>query len=205
MSIPSLEQAEALIQEARALHPGPWVQHSCFVGKAAEAIAGQHPRLDPQRAFILGYLHDIGRRAGVADMRHTLDGYYFLMEQGFETAARICLTHVFPVKRLEAVAGKWDCTRQELDFLAEYLTSVEFDEYDRLIQLCDAIALPSGYCLIEKRLMDVALRHGVNEFSVPRWQAFLSLQKEFESAIGQSIYRVLPGVVENTFGFNPCA
>ena len=205
MNIPSLEQAETWIEDARELHPGPWVQHSFFVGKAAEAIAGHHPTLDPHTAFILGYLHDIGRRAGVADMRHTLDGYSFLMEQGFEDAARICITHVFPLKHIHSVAGKWDCTQQELDFLDEYLSTIEFDGYDRLIQLCDAIALPSGYCLVEKRLMDVALRHGVNEFSVPRWKAFLQIQKDFEGAIGQSIYKVLDGVVENTFGFDPCA
>jgi hypothetical protein len=205
MSIPSLEQAEAFIKEAQELHPGPWVQHSFFVGKAAEAIAEHHPKLNSQTAFILGYLHDIGRRAGVADMRHTLDGYNFLMEQGFDHAARICITHVFPLKEINSVAGKWDCTKQELDFLDEYLSRIKFDDYDRLIQLCDAIALPSGYCLIEKRLMDVALRHGVNEFSVLRWKAFLEIQKELEGGIGQSIYKVLHGVVENTFGFNPCA
>lgn len=73
-----------------------------------------------------------------------------------------------------------------------------------LTRLCDAIALPTGYCLIEKRLTDVALRHGVNDFSVPRWKAFINIQKDFEGVIGQSIYKVLPGVVENTFGFNPC-
>jgi hypothetical protein len=202
MNIPSLEQAETFIQKAQEMHPGPWVQHSFYVGKAAEAIAEHHPELNPQTAFILGYLHDIGRRAGVTDMRHTLDGYYFLMEQEFDAAARICITHAFPLKQINSVAGKWDCTKQELDFLEEYLSSIEFDEYDRLIQLCDALALPSGYCLVEKRLMDVALRHGVNEFSVPRWKAFLQIQKEFESAIGQSIYNVLDGVVENTFGFH---
>ncbi|MFT3891026.1 MAG: HD domain-containing protein [Anaerolineales bacterium] len=179
------------------------MQHSFYVGKAAEAIAAHHPKLDAQTAFTLGYLHDIGRRAGVTDMRHTLDGYTFLMEQGFEDAARICITHVFPLRELQSVAGQWDCTKQEMDFLEDYLSSIEFDDYDRLIQLCDAIALPSGYCLVEKRLMDVALRRGVNEFSVPRWKAFLGIQKEFESAIGQSIYKVLDGVVENTFGFDP--
>ena len=203
MDIPSLEQTEMFIKEAQELNSGPWVQHSLFVGKAAEAIANHHPKLDSQTAFILGYLHDIGRRAGVTDMRHALDGYYFLTEKGFDHTARICLTHNFPIKNINAVAGKWDCSEQELDFLNRYLSSVEFDEYDRLIQLCDAIALPSGFCLVEKRLMDVALRHGVNDFSVPRWKAYMSLQKEFENIIGQSIYKVLPGVVENTFGFNP--
>ncbi len=204
MKIPSLEQTETFISEAQSMNPGLWVQHSFFVAKAAQSIAQHHPKLDPQVAFVLGYLHDIGRRVGVTDMRHALDGYYFLMENGFDYAAQICLTHNFPIKDINAVAGKWDCSKQELDFLNEYLSSIEFDEYDRLIQLCDAIALPSGFCLVEKRLLDVSLRHGVNDFSVPRWKAYISIQKDFENVIGQSIYKVLPGVVENTFGFNPC-
>jgi hypothetical protein len=204
MNIPSLEQAETFLSEGQILNPGPWVQHSLFVGKAAEAIAQNHPKLDPQVAFILGYLHDIGRRAGMGDMRHTLEGYYFLIEKGFDYAARICLTHVFPIRDLNAVAGKWDCSKQEVDFLTEFLSCTEFDEYDRLIQLCDAIAIPSGFCLIEKRLIDVAFRHGVNDFSIPRWKAYMNIQKDFENIVGQSIYKLLPGVVENTFGFDPC-
>ena len=200
MNIPSLEQAQALISEAEKVNPGLWVQHSLFVGKAAEAIAQCHPKLKPQVAFILGYLHGIGRGSGFTDMRHTLDGYHFLMERGFDYAARICITHVFPIKDINSVAGKWDCSKQELDFLKGYLSNSEFDEYDRLIQLCDAIAIPSGFCLVEKRLMDVALRHGVNDFSVHSWKAYLDLQKDFENIIGQSIYQVLPGVVETLLG-----
>jgi putative nucleotidyltransferase with HDIG domain len=205
MKIPSLGQAEAFMKEAQALNPGPWVQHSFFVAKAAEAIAHYHPGLNPAAAFIYGYLHDIGRRAGVTDMRHVLDGYDFLRQKGFEGTARICITHTFPVKDIAAVAGKWDCTQAEMEFLEKFLARVEFDDYDRLIQLCDALALPSGFCLVEKRLIDVALRYGVNKYSVPRWKAYLQIRQDFEQAIGRSIYAVLPGVVENTFGFCPDA
>ena len=69
--------------------------------------------------------------------------------------------------------------------------------------MCDALALPGGCCLIEKRLVDVALRHGFNEFTLAKWEAKLAIQREFEAVIGQSIYRLLPGVIENTFGFDP--
>jgi len=202
--IPSLDESEAYINEAQRLNPGPWLQHSRVAAGAAQAIAGQHPGLDPQAAYIMGIMHDIGRREGVTDMRHALDGYRFLMEKGYPDAARVCISHSFPVKDLNSAAGKWDCTADEMDFLRDYLSTVVFDEYDRLIQLCDAIALPTGFCLVEKRLVDVALRRGVNEYSIPRWQAFLDLQQHFENVIGQSIYKVLPGVVENTFGFVPC-
>jgi hypothetical protein len=68
-----------------------------------------------------------------------------------------------------------------------------------LIQLCDALTLPGGFCLLEKRLTDVALRYGCNEWTVERWRAFIEIRKYFENRIGESIYRLLPGVVENTF------
>jgi hypothetical protein len=201
MKIPTRTEAEVLIEEAREMNPGPWVEHSRYVAKAAEAIARHHPRLDPEATFVMGTLHDIGRRAGVAGMRHVIDGYTFLMEKGFDDAARICLTHSYPTGRAQAVPGKWDGSEKELTFIRKYIAKIEFDEYDKLIQLCDALSLPSGFCLMEKRLIDVALRYGTDKYSVPRWKAYLALQVEFEKAIGMSIYKMLPGVVENTFGF----
>ena len=78
MKIPTRHKAHELLSEAQKLNPGPWVQHSIFVAKAAEAIAQVHPSLDPPTAYILGYLHDIGRREGKTGLRHMIDGYYFL-------------------------------------------------------------------------------------------------------------------------------
>jgi hypothetical protein len=202
MRIPTRAEAEGFIEEAGRMNPGPWVAHSRYVARAAEAIAGRHPRLDPQAAFVVGYLHDIGRRAGVAGMRHVIDGYNFLMEKGFTDAARICLTHSYPTWSPHAASEEWDGTESELAFIGEYLAKGKFDEYDELIQLCDSLALPTGFCLMEKRLIDVALRYGTNRYSVPRWKAYLGLKDEFEQAIGISLYKVLPGVVENTFGFD---
>ena len=163
--IPTLDESTFLLAQAENRNPGAWVQHSIYTAKAAHLIAGQLPDLDPTTAYILGILHDIGRREGVTDMRHTLDGYTCLMASGFDDAARICLTHSFPIKYIHAGSGKWDCSDEELQFIEKFLAEVEYNEYDRLIQLCDALALPSGFCLIEKRLVDVALRRGVNPFT----------------------------------------
>ena len=178
------------------------MQHSLYTAKAAEIIAAHHPALDAEAAYVLGCLHDIGRREGVTDLRHTLDGYTFLQSQGFDDAARICLTHSFPSLRAETGAGEWDCTEQEYRFVQAYLSRLEIDEYDRLIQLCDALALPTGFCLLEKRFVDVALRRGINEHTLPRWRAFLDLFAYFQERIGQSIYPLLPGIVDSTFSTN---
>jgi hypothetical protein len=177
------------------------VAHSIQVGEAAQRIAAAHPELDPEKAYIFGLLHDIGRREGVSDMRHVLDGYNFLLTEGYPEAARICLTHSYPIADVGARSGKWDGTAEEESFVADFLAKIEFTPYDRLIQLCDAICLPSGPVLMEKRLLDVTLRHGFNDFTTRKWRAFFDIQKEFEIAISGSIYSLLPGVVENTFGF----
>ena len=203
MKIPTRKEAETLLNEVAKRNPGPWTSHSAYVAKAAEIIAAHHPRLNPEVAYILGYLHDLGRSEGVTHMRHIIDGYRLLHDRGFDDAARACMTHSFPLQDVNAVFGKWDCTPQEFEFAKTYLSETEYNDYDRLIQLCDALALPSGFCLIEKRLVDVALRYGPNGYTVPKWTAVLNLLKRFEDLIGRSIYSILPGVVENTFGFNP--
>lgn len=201
MKIPSLQEAEELIAEAERRNPGPWVAHSRYVGKAAQAIASHHPELDGEAAFILGFLHDIGRYFGVTGMRHSLDGYNFLMEKGFDDAARISMTHSFPIADADCIVGKWDCTEEEFKFVQEYITDIEFTKYDRLIQLCDCISLPSGHTILEKRMVDVALRYGTTKYSVPRWNTYIKIKEDFEKEIGRSIYRVLPSVVENTIGY----
>jgi hypothetical protein len=201
MRCPTIQEATHLLAEAQELNPGPWVQHSVYVARAAELIARHHPDLDAETAFVLGYLHDIGRRFGVTDNRHILDGYLFLQEQGYPDAARIALTHSFPIQNPYAVAGHWDCTEEEFRIVSDALAQVVYTKYDSLLQLCDALALPTGFCLLEKRFVDVSLRRGINEYTVARWQAYLDIQQAFEAEIGRSIYTILPGIVENTFGF----
>lgn len=203
LKTPSLEEATQMMDEAEKRTPGPWVKHSVFAAQAAKRIASRVPSLDPSTAYLLGYLHDIGRQEGSSDMRHIIDGYDYLTRLGFDDAARICLTHSFPLKNIDSAAGKWDCTPEQFEFVRNYLAGIEFTAYDRLIQLCDAISLPTGFCLIEKRMVDVAMRHGVNGLTVEKWKAFYAVQKEFEQVIGGSIYQLLPGVIENTFGFDP--
>jgi putative nucleotidyltransferase with HDIG domain len=201
MSFPTLAQAQQLLAEAETLNPGPWMQHSIYVARAAEQIAFHHPELDAERAFVLAYLHDIGRYSGPGNMRHVIDGYRFLMERGYDDPARIALTHSFPVKHPDACAGQWDCPPADYEFVRDYLAQIEYTKYDRLIQLCDALALPTGFCLLEKRFVDVTLRYGFNDFTLARWQSYLAIKQAFEAEIGRSIYTILPGIVENTFGF----
>lgn len=203
VKIPTVEQAEAFLAEAQRMNPGPWVDHSLYAGLAARNIAAGVPGLDCEAAYVLGCLHDIGRREGRSNMRHLFDGYRFLGERGFDNAARVCLTHSFPAGDIDEFFGPRDSPPADVEFLRCYLAEAEYTPYDRLIQLCDALALPTGFCLLEKRMVDVALRYGAPPAITAKWKATFAIRDGLERELGRPIYSLLPGVVENTFGFLP--
>ena len=202
MKVPSVERARAILAEGERLNPGPWVDHCRTAGECARAIAARHPEMEADVAYVMGLLHDIGRRTagyGVPDLMHVVDGYRYLSELGYDDAARICLTHSFPIKLADAFAAPWGELHAEKRFVQDYLDAVEYTPYDRLIQLCDSLALPAGPVLMEMRFVDVALRHGFNALTLDKWRAFMAIKREFDDVTGGSIYRVLDGVAERTF------
>ena len=194
----TIQQANEQLQTAYQKNPGPWVEHSRSVAENARRIAEHTDCIDPDTAYTMGLLHDIGRAAGVSGIRHIFDGYDRMIALGQPTIARICLTHSFPLKNIRAFQGSFDCSEQQLAFLQRFLDSCSYDNYDRLIQLCDALSLPSGACILEKRLVDVALRHGGNDLSLEKWSAFLQLKQHFDRLCRCNLYTLLPNVLENS-------
>ena len=168
---------------------------------ACKNIAAQCGDLSPDRAYCFGLLHDIGRYAGVTSEKHLIDGYRFCMERGWEKAAQICISHAFMIQDIKTSIGTFDVSDEEYLFMERFIKNAVYDDYDRLVQLCDALALPAGFCLLEKRFVDVALRYGTPPVIVERWKKTLEIKDFFEEKINGSIYRLLPGVVENTFNF----
>ncbi len=196
---PTKTEADALLQWAASYNPGPWLRHSQLVGTAARAIADRTQHLDPLFAETAGLLHDIGRRYPGTNLRHCLDGYQIMTERGYPLIARICISHCFQLRSLSSFAGVHDVTPEQESFLNDFTRNAVFDDYDLLIQLCDTFMDGTGYCLIEKRIVDVALRYGTTSETTQKWQKILELKRHFENSIGTTIYSLLPGVVENTF------
>lgn len=197
--LPTREQAEQVLLEAGRSNPGPWTDHAHYVAQACGHIAAHCGHLDENTAYIYGLLHDIGRYAGITSERHLLDGYRFCMMRGWEKAAQICITHAFMVQDIETSIGVFDMPAEDKVWMGEFVRNAVYDDYDRLVQLCDALALPIGFCLLEKRFVDVAIRYGVQAHTVLRWKATLAIKEHFERIMGCPIYDVLPGVVENSF------
>ena len=45
-----------------------------------------------------------------------------------------------------------------------FLKVCQADDYDRLIQICDALATDYGFVILEKRFVDVTRRYGISSF-----------------------------------------
>jgi len=150
--------------------------------------------IDAEKAYICGLLYDIGRIKGNTGVRHTIDGYNFLKEQDYEEFSRICITHAFITKDVTNTIGEYDLTNNEYDFVRRYLGEITFDEYDKLIQLADSMALPDRIVLVETRLMDVCLRYGMDERALENTKGIYRIQMEIEEKLGHSIYKLFPEI-----------
>lgn len=181
------EYAEKIISEAQQLNNGAWIEHSYNVARLAEKIA-EKSGMDSEKAYILGLLHDIGRRNGDMQARHALEGYNYLTSIGFEDGARICLTHTFQYKSIDAIYDNWDCTEEEKKFVESYLNTITCDDYDKLIQLCDALSLANGYCFAEKKMVNSVLKFGFKDTTINKWKAILQLKDYFDNKIDGDIY-----------------
>ena len=196
---PIKEKAIYELEIAGQMNPGPWTKHSYNVADAAKIIAGHCDNLDKEKAFVCGLLHDIGRRTGIAAVRHIIDGYDYAISKGWDEVGRVCLTHSFPVKDIEADIGKKDISQAQYDFIHNYLNNLEYDDYDKLIILCDALADANGFCILEKRFIDTTRRYGIYPFSVDRWNKTYEYKDYFEKMIGKSIYKLLPNIEESIY------
>lgn len=194
--LPDTDRALKELTIAEKMNPGAWVQHFRNVGIAARNIAKRVDGLIPEKAYVLGLLHDIGRRVGVVGVvRHVWEGYCYCEENGWKEVARVCMTHSFPLAGRE-----FDIAMQEKEAtrIREYVLDCEYDDYDFLIQLCDNLATSRGFCILEKRFVDVARRHGIWQNIVDYWDAIFQIKKRFEQKMGGNIYGVLPDIAQTT-------
>lgn len=187
--LPTRERAEELLREAEVCNPGPWGNHSRVVAHCAERIAKESKDMDVEKAYILGLLHDIGRKFGVRHLGHVSDGYSYMMSLGYDEVAQVCLTHSFNNQSTKDYIGNFDTTDEELALINHALDNVEVDDYDRLIQLCDSLAGSEGVLDIEERMADVKRRYGA--YPQEKWDTNIGLKAYFEQKTGNDIYVVV--------------
>lgn len=199
-----------------SVYENRWIKHCIFVGIAAGRIArslnnnrgnyskffGLFPELeeiDEDYAIALGYVHDIGRK--ISHPNHTIKGYEYLVDAGYETDAGIALTHSFIDNNInnsaDAVQGE-----DRYKFINDYLMSHPVTPYDNIVQLCDLFCLETGFTTVEARLLDIASRKGIYENSRSHFAKTMELLSRFEL---DSEYREFMakemGMSESEFGF----
>ena len=93
--LPNREEAEIILADAETCNPGAWGNHSRVTAHCAEMIASECVDMDADKAYILGLLHDIGRKFGTRHLGHVSDGYSYMRSLGYDEVAQIFLTHSF--------------------------------------------------------------------------------------------------------------
>ena len=184
--LPTREEAMDLLRDGLACNPESWGKHCLTAAHCAEKIAAACGDMDPEKAYILGLLHDIGRKFGVRHLGHVSDGYTYMKSLGYDEAAKVCLTHSFHNHTVDDYIGKFDVSEQELALIQTELDKTVYDEYDRLIQLCDALAGAEGVLDIEERMSDVRKRYG--SYPPEKWAANIRLMRHFEEKMHRNVY-----------------
>ena len=188
----------------------PYMLECCVdsVESAMEAEKGGADRLELCAALVIGGIspglalfEEVRKCCGlpVRVLLRPRFGDFLYTERGWRKAAQICISHAFMIQDITTSIGKFDVSDEDYLFMKEFVANAIYDDYDRLVQLCDALAMPTGFCLLEKRFVDVTIRYGIHPATIDRWKKILEIKKLFEEKIGCSIYTLLPGVVENSF------
>ena len=63
--LPTRKEAIELLKDGLVSNPGPWGKHCLTAAHCAERIASKCCDIDSEKAYVLGLLHDIGRKFGV--------------------------------------------------------------------------------------------------------------------------------------------
>lgn len=148
--LPTRDEAMALIRDGLSNNPGPWGKHSLTAAHCAEKIAVACGDMDAEKAYVLGLLHDIGRKFGVRHLGHVSD--------------------------------------EEMEMIKTELARTVYDDYDRLIQLCDSLAGAEGVLDIEDRMNDVKKRYGF--YPQKKWDSNMRSKRYFEKKMEKDIYLV---------------
>ncbi len=163
-----------------------YVQHCVYVGNLAQMIA-EELSLDSEYAAVLGYLHDIGRR--IEPWNHMYAGYEYLLNNGYEEYAYICLTHSFLNNDMECICGCFlPADSRGYDEVKAFVENHKNTIYDKIIQTCDLLCLHSGGTTLEERISDIETRKGTHRKSQYHKDTAAAQKAELEKQLGHSIY-----------------
>jgi len=202
----TIEQAEDLVKEgiknfhtqesAKAKEYAPLVEmHVHLVAQAARLIAERVPGMDTDKAYIFGLLHDYGKFCGDYFGKayfHGLRGYQKMKELGHDDIAKINLTHSFFEK--DFPVEEYAYHKADTQKVKEIMQGLEFDDYDRLIQLSDLLVnnQTGGFNRIEEKMARLKKNYNFSDYIEKRVIKKAEETKAyFEQKCGCDIYKLL--------------
>lgn len=165
---------------------GKWVRHSYLIGKTARNIA-RELGMDEDVAYAIGCLHDIGKYDKDKGAKHIINGFNILRSETFFFPARIALTHSFIIKDVNSYSGKMNIGEDDKKFIEDYLYQIEYNDYDKLIQLLDG-SIKYEYLGIDERARRTKKKHGDNGYYDVKIKKLKDLEEYFNQKLKYPIY-----------------
>lgn len=166
--------------------------HTIGVAEAAEAIAKHIDGMDSNKAYVMGLLHDYGKRINQnkEDKFHGIDGYEQMLEMGYPEVARICITHTFPQKDFNE--QQYTFSQEWKDQSRKIISNIEYDDYDYLIALCDKMFEGLHKVSIKERVEKIGKRYNLGSLQTEiLYNQSIELKQYFDNKANQDIYEIL--------------
>ena len=206
MSYPKVSEAFSLLNilidgyskqfEEDSVAPSLLRQHSLLVATCAEILATKIPGMDSKKAYALGLLHDYGKVVNEKEHKlfHGLSGYKIKKELGYDEVARICLTHTFIDKNFK-YEDYTPYPKADLTECKKLLKDIEYDDYDKLIQLSDMMVSVVGFKTLKERMRYIRDKYKLCCLTMKKkYRQVLKLKEYFDKLCGCDVYKLL-GVI----------
>lgn len=203
MTLPTKQETQELFDYAcqktdvfnikNGLPEGTSRGHYLRVAEHAKMIASATDSLNPEKAYILGLLHDYGEYQEQKDRRffHGTAGYDEMMYLGFDEVARTCLSHSFfdcCITPENYPSYDADCIRRAAEIIAQN----PLDDYDRLIQISDLTVTGNEAANIEDRLNFIGRKYHVPEEIIRyKKEQANKLKAYFDKLCKKDVYQIL--------------
>lgn len=166
--------------------------HCQAVAQIAKTIASKTAYLNSDKAEIMGLLHDCGRIVDeyALHKHHGIVGYHLMNKKGWSELAKISVTHNFPIKDFDI--DLMPHPRSDMIYTKKLLSEWEYNDYDKLIQLADALNNLGQTCSIENRYKSISARYKVPyENLLPIINKYNELKQYFDEQCKINIYKLL--------------
>ena len=197
---PNITQAIILWQESLSgilKYASPQIQkeyifHTTGVAETSYKIA-QKCNLNPEKAYALGLLHDYGKiqNEKTSGRAHFIVGYDKMIKEGFSDVARVCISHSFYTKDFDFNDFP-SYNIDDLNKVKSVLSKIDYDDYDRLIQLCDMFFEGMNKTSYQKRIEGICQRYKLTKKQTKNLESGAKNNKEyFDNLCGCNIYDLL--------------